>query len=195
VNFTIFRDLMDDELIKLVKTYRLTRGLAERLELAERIVPLIQRSLRNIVFKDIRPVDAEDVFQKVLAAVAANLGQFRGNSPEEFWGWCNAIARNKVYNQIEKYQTDRLQPMPDEELWQVLEKSVAPATLSAGDRHDLEYAHKMLKRSQPECWEYLWNHIVFGLNYAEIAKEQQLSYDGVRMKIGRCLELAQSLVA
>ncbi len=186
---------MDDDLIKLVKTYRLTRGLAERLELAERIVPLIQRSLRNIVFKDIPPPDGDDVFQKVLAAVAAHLGQFRGNSVEEFWGWCNTIAYNNIYNQIKKQKADRLQPIPDEELWQVLEASVAPAILSAGDRHDLEYALKLLDRSQPECRKYLWNHVVFGLNYGEIAAEQQLTYDGVRMKIGRCLELAQALVA
>ena len=184
-----------DDLIKLVKTYRLTRGLAQRLELAERIVMLIQRDLKNIVFRDIRLSDAEDVFQKVLAAIAANLGQFRGNSREEFWGWCKAIVRNKVINQIVKQKADRLQPMPDDELLQLMGTSVSPAGLSAADRHDLEYALKLLTGSKPECRDYLWNHYVLGQDYAEIAAEQQLSYDNVRMKIGRCLEVAQSLVS
>ena len=72
------------EIITLVKTYRVTRGVPDRLGLAERIVLLIQRDLKNLVFRDVRLSDADDVFQKVLAAVAANLGQFRGNSREEF---------------------------------------------------------------------------------------------------------------
>jgi len=36
---------------------------------------------------------------------------------------------------------------------------------------------------------------VIGLAYGEIAEEQNLNYDNVRMKIGRCLDEAKSLVA
>ena len=35
---------------------------------------------------------------------------------------------------------------------------------------------------------------VLGLAYGEIAEDQNLSYDNVRMKIGRCLDEAKSLV-
>ena len=42
---------------------------------------------------------------------------------------------------------------------------------------------------------YLWNHYVIGFDYGEIAEEQNLKYDNVRMKIGRCLDEAQSLVS
>ncbi len=42
--------------------------------------------------------------------------------------------------------------------------------------------------------DLLWKHYVIGLDYAEIAEERQLSYDSARMKIGRCLEEARSLV-
>lgn len=185
---------MDDELIKLVKTYRLTRGLAQRLELIERILPLIQRDLKNIVFRDIRLSDADDVFLKALAAVADSLSQFRGNTREEFWGWCKAIAYHKICNQIDKQKNDRLQPMTDEELLELVDASASPAGLSAADRHDLEYALKMLTNAKPECREYLWNHYVLGQNYAEIAAERKVSYDNVRMKIGRCLDIAQGLL-
>ena len=54
---------------------------------------------------------------------------------------------------------------------------------------------KLLTASNPECRDYLWQHYVLGLDYAEIAEEQKLSYDNVRMRIGRCLDQAKSLVA
>lgn len=184
-----------DDLIKLVKTYRLTRGMAERLGLAERIVPLIERDLRFFVFGAIRLPAAEDVFQEVLKAVTTSLGNFKGDEARAFWAWCYRIARNKVNDQLGKQAADRLQPMPEEELWQLVEASVQPAGLSPADRHDLAYALNLLTQSKPECREYLWNHFVFGLDYQEIAEVEQLSYDNVRMRIGRCLETAQALLS
>jgi hypothetical protein len=43
--------------------------------------------------------------------------------------------------------------------------------------------------------DYLWKHFVLGLDYAEIAEEENLSYDSARMRIGRCLDEAKALVA
>jgi hypothetical protein len=42
-----------DDLIKLVKTYRLTAGLAERIRLAEDIFRLIEPDLRVFVFSSV----------------------------------------------------------------------------------------------------------------------------------------------
>ena len=39
------------------------------------------------------------------------------------------------------------------------------------------------------------NQYVIGLDYAEIAEERNMSYENARMKIGRCLEEAKSLVS
>jgi hypothetical protein len=55
-----------DDLIKLVKTYRLTAGIADRLRLAEEIFRRIEPDLRLFVFGAIRPPAAEDVLQEVL---------------------------------------------------------------------------------------------------------------------------------
>jgi hypothetical protein len=41
-----------NDLIKLVKTYRLTAGLAERIQLAEEISRLIEPDLRVFVFSN-----------------------------------------------------------------------------------------------------------------------------------------------
>ena len=53
-----------DDLIKLVRTYRLTTGLAERIRLAEEIFRLIQPDLRFFVFSSISHHAAEDVCHK-----------------------------------------------------------------------------------------------------------------------------------
>jgi len=184
-----------EQIIKLVKTYRVSAGLAERLRLAEEIFRLIEPDLRFFVFKAIQPPSAEDVLQEVLKSITTSLKKFEGHTDKEFWAWCYRIARNRLNDHFREKASDRLQPMPPEELWQLVDASAQDAPLSAGDKHDLEYAMKLLTASKPECYDYLWKHFVFGLNYAEIAEERNLNYDNVRMKIGRCLDEAKSLVA
>ena len=184
-----------EQLIILVKTYRLSSGLAERLRLAEAIFHLIEPDLRAFVFSAIVPHAAKDVLQEVLISITNSLKNFERNSNEEFWAWCYKIARRRIYDHIRKKGSDRLQPMPHDELLDLVDASAQAASLTAADRHDLEYALNLLDRSKPECRDYLWQHYVIGFNYGEIAEEQNLNYDNVRMKIGRCLEEAKSLVA
>jgi RNA polymerase sigma factor (sigma-70 family) len=184
-----------EQVIKLVKTYRLASGLAERLRLAEAIFRLIEPDLRFFVFAAIQPPAAQDVLQEVLKSITTSMNKFEGGSNEEFWGWCYRIARNRLNDHFRKKATDRLQPMPPEELWQLVEESAQVSPLSPADKLDLEYAMNLLTRSKPECHDYLWKHYIFGLNYTEIAEERNLNYDNVRMKIGRCLDEAKSLVS
>ena len=82
---TLAYRLTMDDLIKLVRTYRLTDGLAERLRLAEEIFRRIEPDLRLFVFGAIRPPAADDVFQEVLKAVATSLKKFAGDTPAQFW--------------------------------------------------------------------------------------------------------------
>jgi RNA polymerase sigma factor (sigma-70 family) len=184
-----------NEVIKLVKTYRVTAGAANRLLLAEEIFRLIELDLRLFVFSAIRRPAAEDVLQEILKAVATGMGKFKGGSNEEFWGWCYRIARNKMNDHFRMKATDREQPIPQDELWQLVEASGGSSSLSVEDRIDLEYAMKLLIASKPECYDYLWKRFVFGLEFTEIAEEQHLSYDAARMKVGRCLDEAQTLMA
>lgn len=172
----------------------MTSGLADRLDLTERIVPLIEGDLRFFVFAALRPPMAEDVFQEVLKAVMMNLGKFKGDTGKQFWGWCYTIARHKIADAHEKQNRDRLQFLPEEELWEMIESAVAPSGMSAADRLDLQHTLKMLARVKPDCDEYLWQHYVFGLDYAEMAAQRQATADSVRMRINRCLEEAQKLV-
>lgn len=91
-----------DEIIKLVKTYRLTEGLAERLTLAEEIFREIEPQLRFFVFGTLAHPAAQDVLQEALKAVTVSLGKFAGGSDKEFWAWSYRIARNKVNDHLRK---------------------------------------------------------------------------------------------
>jgi len=82
-----------------------------------------------------------------------------------------------------------------EELWQLVEASAQDAPLSPQDKLDLEYAMGLLTASKPECYDYLWKHFVFGADLRRDCRGVKLNYDAVRMKIGRCLADAQSLMA
>ena len=183
------------DLIKLVRTYRAAPELAERQRLAEKIFGQIEADLRFFVFGSIKREAAKDALQEVLKAVAVSLQNFKGNTTAEFWGWCYRIARNKLNDHFRKQYAERLQSLPPDELLLLVDASAQDAPLSPQDKHDLDHAMRLLKASAPECHDYLWKCFIFGLDYAEIAAEQNLKYDAVRMRIGRCLETAQALVS
>jgi RNA polymerase sigma factor (sigma-70 family) len=184
-----------DDLIKFVRTYRVTAGLAERLRLAEVIFRLIEPDLRLFVFSSVSHEAAQDALQEILKAVAVSMKKFEGDTVKEFWAWCYRIARNKLNDHYRSKATDRMQPTPPDEMWRLIEASAQDSPITAAVRHDLEYAMKLLTASKPECYDFLWKHFVFGLDYGEIAEERNMSYDNARMKIARCLDEAKSLVA
>ena len=183
------------DLIKLVKTYRLTPALDQRLRLAEEIYHEIKSPLHDFIFGRLKHPAAEDVFQETVKGVTESLSKFRGDSDGEFRKWYFSIARNKVNDHLRKQESDRLQPMDPEELWQLVDTSPQNSSLSAEDRLDLQHALKILAAAKPECSEFLWQHFVLGLDYSELAEERKTSYDAVRMGIFRCLETAQDLIA
>jgi len=184
-----------DQLIKLVRTYRLTDALTDREKFAEAIFRVIEPDLTLFVFKAVRPPSADDVVQEVLKAIITSFQNFSGATDREFWAWCYRIARNKINDQYREQAADRLQPMLPEELLRLVDASSQVAPLAAGERLDLEYAMNLLAASKPDCGEYLWKHYVLGLAYGEIAEEQKVNYDAARMKVGRCLEEVRKLIA
>ena len=101
-----------EQVIKLVKTYRVSSGLAERLRLAEELFRLIEPDLRFFVFSTIQPPAAQDVSQEVLKSITTSLKKFEGQTDKEFWAWCYRIARNRLNDHFREKTRDRLQPMP-----------------------------------------------------------------------------------
>ena len=181
--------------LKLAKTYRVTTSLTERLRLADDLFAIIEPEMRFFMFTHTSPDAAPDVLQEALKGIATSLDRFAGNSEGEFWSWCYRIARNKLADQFRKQGTDRMQALPSEELWPLIEASAQTEPLSPADRDQLDYAMRLLAASKPECRDYLWRHFVIGLDYAEIAASEELSYDTARMRVNRCLDEVRSLVA
>ena len=183
-----------DELIQLVRAYQKTGELADRERLADAIFAQLEPELRRYVNGKIRPQFADDVLQEVLKAVVVSLPKF---SSDDFKKWCRGIARHKIHDQYQANAkaSERFQALPPEEVTELVSLSVAATPLATGERLDLDYAMKLLAEFKPECVESLWRHFVDGLDYGEIAEEQNVNYDAARMKVGRCLETVRELVA
>jgi RNA polymerase sigma factor (sigma-70 family) len=167
---------------------RLAAAITERIRLAERIIRQIAPDLRLLVFSSISHEDAEDASQEVLKAVATGMKKFAGGTEKEFLAWCYRIARNKLNDHYRDKAANRMQPTPPDELRRMME-------VSAQTKLDLDHAIKLLTAAKPECSDLLWRHYVIGLDYTELAEERGVNYDNVRMKIGRCLDEAKSLVS
>lgn len=183
-----------DDLIKLVRTFRFTTSLSEKQDLAERIIRDVAPSLYVRIYASLPTDAAQDVFQETLKAVATSLKSFKGDTPKEFWAWCYRIADNKVVDQFRRQGADRVFPMDPDDLLQMVERDGGDAPLTTQNRLDLEYAMDLLKAASPDCARLLWNFYVIGLDYGDIAEQTNSQYDAVRMKVGRCMEKAQSLI-
>lgn len=184
-----------DDIMKLIRTYRVTAALDQRLRLADTLFRSIAAEIRFFVFSSVPQEAGDDVFQETLKAIAAGLGRFEGDTKSEFWAWCYRIARNKSSDYFRRREADRLHSVSPDELLKMIESGQPRTAIPAQEKLDLEYAVQLLRKANPDCYEFLWKHYVVGLAYGEIASEHNLQYDNVRMKISRCLREAQSLIS
>lgn len=184
-----------DDIMKLIRTYRVTTALDQRLSLADALFRLIVPELHFFVLGLVPHSAADDVLQETLKGIATSLKGFEGDNPKAFWAWCYRIARNKASDHFRKEETSRLEIIPPDDLLQMIESAQPSSSIPAQDKLDLRYAVQLLRKAKPGCYEFLWKHYVIGLAYGEIASEHNLEYDNVRMKITRCLSEAQSLVS
>ena len=183
-----------DRLFNLVRHCQKSKDLDWRLRLVEDIVTEVGPQLQAYIFRAC-PDAAEDISQETLNAVATGVRQFRGNSGQQFWGWCYRIASNKINSHLRKKMSVRTESFSEDELWQVIDDSSHNSALAFGERLDLEYAMNLVKGAKPPCFDYLWNFYILGWDYKAIGEEYGLRPETARMRISRCLELAQSLVS
>jgi RNA polymerase sigma factor (sigma-70 family) len=185
-----------DDLIQLVQQYRESVTLDDRRKLGEAIIRLVSPDIRVFLMGLVPHGAVADICQETFVAIAKGLLRFQGATAKAFFAWCYSIARNKLNDHLRRQHVDeRVTALDPEQLWQLIDASGAASALSAQDRLDLDEAMQALAASRPECREFLWKHYVTGFDYAEIADDAGLTYDGVRMKIGRCLEVARTLMA
>ena len=180
------------DLITLVRTFRLLPGIADRDRLSDEIFVQLEPLLRFMIYRKVLEQDEDDVLVEIMVAVAASLGTFKGSSHDDFMKWCRGIARHKVHDYYHsRKKTDRIEPVPPEELWLYVDES---GPLSAQDKLDLETAMKILNAKKPECYDFLWKYHIHDWDYDEIAEEAEMEYHAVVRRIERCLKLARKLI-
>jgi RNA polymerase sigma factor (sigma-70 family) len=187
-----------DEILKLARSFRFETADDQLVHLADQILRLIEPKIHLFCASSIRnELDADETAQECLIAVGRDLAKFRGDTTEEFWAWCFAIARHKIKDHFRRKATqeDRFVPLPPNELLRLVNNAVHDGGIPASDKLDLHKAIERLRQAEPECLEFLWKHFMFGLSYGEIAADHGLTYDGARMRVNRCIDVAHAAVA
>lgn len=180
--------------VNLARRYQEAESLEAKLALAEEVVCAVGSELRVFIHRRCGADKVEDIHQETLVGIAKGLARFYGQTEKQFWEWCYHVARNKIADQFRQKHRQE-DPWETDALWQAVEAGAADEALSSGERLDLDYALKLLQEADPPCYDYLWSHYILEWDYSELARHFDLSYDAVRMRVKRCLELAQSLVA
>jgi RNA polymerase sigma factor (sigma-70 family) len=134
-----------------------------------------------------------DVCQEVFKGVFTSLDRFQGTSDRQAWAWCYTIAHHKLANHFRKRGRDRLHLVDPDDLWEAIQASAQPASISPEDMEWLEHAMDLLKAAKPPCYDYLWNRYMLGWDNKMIAETFGLNYRSVHVTIKRCLETARSL--
>lgn len=182
-----------DPLVEYVRACQSAQSLRVRRRFAGEVIGIVRPSLYVFIAQGCDPDQVEDVLQDTLVVIATKLDTLRCDVNEQVWGWCYAIARNKLKQLHEKARRQPTESLELEEIRRVVDALAAEDPPPTGERLDLEEALQLLEFGQPPCRQLLWWHYVLGLDYQELADLLDLSYDAVRMKIKRCLERAQEL--
>lgn len=184
-----------DGLIRLATCYRSSTDFVERLRLAQELFSSLEPQLYLFLVNHAGREPADDLLQETLRALVVGLDGFGGDSEAALWGWSYGIARRKIADHFRNPQRNRTAVWPPQEVSDLIDASEAVLPFAAGERADLDYALDLLDASKPECRELLWSHFVLDMDYGDIAETKALKYDAVRMRVGRCLEEARSLMA
>jgi RNA polymerase sigma factor (sigma-70 family) len=184
---------MQEAIVRLLEEFRTTAVHEERGRLAAAILEQVYPAMHAYFCQRVSQDAVADLCQDTALAIARGLHKFRGETDSSFWSWCYLIARRRCADFYRSRPRDRAEAISPEELLRVFESVAETEQLSAGDRLDLESTLERLRAVKPPCYTLLVQHYIFGLGYAEMAEELGMEYDAVRMKIKRCLELAQGM--
>jgi RNA polymerase sigma factor (sigma-70 family) len=179
-------------LAEIVWAYCNSDLLAERMRLAEELINQVGPALWGYIHRRVPEAAVDDTFQDVLTAIAEKLHTVRAETDDKIWKWCYRIAFFKCADSHRRKGPEI--PVDIEELQRVVDAGAEVERISPGERMDLNYALALLAAAKPPCVELLLSHYVMEIDCADIAETSGETNDAVRMRIRRCLELAQELV-
>ncbi len=152
----------------------------------QRFVDLYQPLLQGWVRRQgVRPPDAEDLVQEVLAVVARELPQFHHNQrPGAFRAWLRAILVNRLRA---FWRARRSQPVavggPTPPEWEELEDPAGSLSRLWDEEHDRHVLGRLLELIEPEfaptTWQAFRRVTLDGQPAAAVARELGLSVNAV----------------
>lgn len=179
---------------RLANACRKAQSQPECIRFAEEVIVRVGPQLRHFVATRCPESDVEDVYQDVLLAVATSLPKFEGASDPAFWSWCYRIAQRRLadfYRSRGKLPTVSIDI---EEVRREVEGSTASPEVSEADRLALSSALELLGKVKPPCVDYLHAYYILDLDYPEMAVMFHSKADAMRMRVNRCLALANALL-
>jgi RNA polymerase sigma factor (sigma-70 family) len=184
-----------EPLMDLVLRCRTAPDLKTRLALADELLTAIGPELYVQVKQSCRAGYHKDVHQEVLLAIFRRLPDFKGETDKEFWAWCRSIAHNKAVDSLRGIERRPEDPTDLDQLREFHERSLQDQPANFAERDLCHRALELVGEIQPPCREFLVQRFVFDRDYETIAEALNLSYDAVRMRVARCLELANELLS
>lgn len=182
-----------ERLVELVVHYQQAHGDESALALAEEFICTIGPMLKAFVYRHCPPSEAEDISQEVFVAIVRNLHMVTARETRVLLGWCYGVARHIIANKYRKRMDKATFTVSPEELEKAVEASAIEEPFQPEEQHELQLCLARLRRVKPPCYDYLTKHYFRGLDLGTLAREYGLTYNAMRMRINRCLELAKSL--
>lgn len=136
----------------------------------------------------------DDILQEAMIAIAKGLDECTSESARVFRGWYYRIVKNKTYDYVRKKMSSRIIHVPPEDIWQVLDASLASdVSRSAKIRMDLESILTLLDNIKPRCRTLLWHREALELEWIEVGEELNLTSDAARVKFRRCMKVVRRI--
>ncbi len=182
-------------LIELVQACRKATKEHEALRFAGDLVSEIGPSLWEFISRQTRSDLAEDVYQETLIAIGQNVGKCRAKDDKRVRRWCFGIAVHKMVSSWRREKSHPTLSLDVETVRQAVEASGKDRRIESEERAELNLALELVGAADPACVDYLWEGIAYDLAFKDTGVLHGQSTDAARMRVNRCLELAQKLVS
>lgn len=183
-----------DDLLQLIRMHRQARTADEAGEIAGAIAERVAPSIHLLVKGRCPRHLVEDVCQEAIVAVVKSLSSFEGESVSQFRSWYLRIAWRRLADQLRKPLTQRETPSDMDELNRLLEASTQRQPARPDELAQLAELLRVLVELGDRCWQYIRMRFLEGFKYSEIAEDEGLNPDAIRMQVERCLDRARCIL-
>ncbi len=183
------------ELIDLINAHRAAVSTKAREETLVALFDFLNPDLYLFFLRKVPDQDAQDLRSTTLLDIHKGLKNFKGDNSQVAWEWCYTIARRKLAAHFEKKGTSVTKAVDPELLEELASASLQTKPFeNAAEKIDVQEALAILNKSDPDCFEVLWERFISGLGYRELGSKIGKTADAARMQISRCIEIIKPLL-